>query len=183
MSKVLARHEVPAELKWRLEEIYASDELFEQDLAKAKDSLAGVGELRGTITSKERLLHALRRRDELAMLIDRIFAYAYMRRDEDNSNSKYQAYADQALSLMVMANSASAFLEPEILSLDSAVVWEWVEAEPGLKPTAISPQHPSPKSPYPLCGTGRALGRSRELGSAPGVIFGMFNDADLKFRR
>jgi len=182
MSKVLARHEVPAELKWRLEDIYASDELFEQDLAKAKDSLAGVGELRGTITSKERLLHALRRRDELAMLIDRIFAYAYMRRDEDNSNSKYQAYADQALSLMVMANSASAFLEPEILSLDSAVVWEWVEAEPELEAYRHFLHNILRRKAHTLSAEQEELlAGAGELGSAPGVIFGMFNDADLKF--
>ena len=42
MRKVLERHEVPAEVKWKLEDIYASDELFERALAAARAGLAGV---------------------------------------------------------------------------------------------------------------------------------------------
>ena len=182
MRKVLERHEVPAEVKWKLEDIYASDELFERDLAAARAGLAGVQELRGSITSSQNLLKVLKRRDELGMLVDRLTAYAFMRRDEDNGNSKYQAYADQALSVDVMARSAFAFLEPEILSLESTTVWEWVEAEPELAVykhylhNVLRMQaHTLPAEQEQL------LAEAGEIAAAPGNIFGMFNDADLKF--
>lgn len=182
MSKVLERHEVPAELKWRLEDIYASDALFEQDLAKAKESLLKVQELKGTITSSQGLLKALKRRDELGLLVDRLFAYAYMRRDEDNGSGKYQAYADQALSLAVMANSAFAFLEPEILQLDEEQVWEWVAAEPELETYRHFLHNILRRKAHTLSAEQEELLASAgELGSAPGNIFRMFNDADLKF--
>lgn len=182
MRKVLERHEVPAEVKWKLEDIYASDELFERDLAAARAGLAGVQELRGSITSSQNLLKVLKRRDELGMLVDRLTAYTFMRRDEDNGNSKYQAYADQALSVDVMARSAFAFLEPEILSLESTTVWEWVEAEPELAVykhylhNVLRMQaHTLPAEQEQL------LAEAGEIAAAPGNIFGMFNDADLKF--
>jgi len=182
MSKVLERHEVPAELKWRLEDIYASDELLEQDLAQVRERLAAVKNLRGTMTSGEGLLNVLKKHDELFLLVDRIVAYSYMRRDEDNSNSKYQAYADQALSLSVQAQSAFAFLEPEILSLDSDVVWQWVAEIPELEKYRHFLHHILRQKAHTLSAEEEELlAGAHELGSAPGVIFGMFNDADLKF--
>jgi len=182
MSKVLERHEVPENLKWRLEDIYATDQEFEADLAKAKDSIAEVRELRGTINSSASLLHVLERSDELGRLVDRLVAYSYMRRDEDNSNSKYQAYADQALSTAIMVGSAFSFLEPEILSIDEEVVWKWVEEEPRLSiyrhplhNILRMKAHTLPAEQEEL------LAEAGEMASAPGTIFNMFNDADLKF--
>ena len=173
MRKVLERHEVLAEVKWKLEDIYASDELFERDLAAARAGLAGVQELRGSITSSQNLLKVLKRRDELGMLVDRLTAYAFMRHDEDNGNSKYQAYADRALSVDVMARSAFAFLEPEILSLESTTVWEWVEAEPELAVQALSPQCP-PHAELTRCRQNRSSSwlRLAKLRLHPGTFLG-----------
>ena len=182
MSKVLERHEVPQELKWRLEDIYETDEMFEQDLAKAKDVLEEVRNLKGTINSSASLLHVLQKRDELGLLIDRLVAYSYMRRDEDNANSKYQGYADQALSTAVLASSAVSFLEPEILSLEEEVVWQWVDEEPELgiyrhllHNILRMKAHTLPVEQEKL------LAEAGEMAAAPGTIFNMFNDADLKF--
>lgn len=83
-------------------------------LAQLKASKEKVQSLRGTITSGETLLNALTVRDEVMQLLDRIIVYSHMRKDEDNSNTKYQGYADQAAAAAVELGSAGAFLEPEI---------------------------------------------------------------------
>lgn len=182
MSKVLKRHEVPQELKWRLEDIYATDEQFEQDLAKAKEVLEEVKTLKGTINSSASLLHVLQKRDELGLLIDRLIAYSYMRRDEDNANSKYQGYADQALTTAVLANSALSFLDPEILSLEESVVWQWVEEEPELGIYRHLLHNILRMKAHTLPAEQEAmLAEAGEMAAAPGTIFNMFNDADLKF--
>ena len=153
MSKVLARPRCLRNLSgvWRIFTLLMN--CLNRTLRRPKTA-SPVGNLGEPLLQGE-LLHALRRRDELAMLIDRIFAYAYMRRDEDNSN--------KIPSLLTRpepdghGQQCFRFLEPEILSLTVPWCGNGLRLSPSLKPTAISPQHPSPKSPYPLCGTGRAL--------------------------
>ena len=90
MSQLPERHEIPSELKWKLEDIYSSNELWEQDLAKARDSKGRILALPGTITSGEALLKALQVRDEISQLMDGLFVYARMRKEENNADPLYQ---------------------------------------------------------------------------------------------
>ena len=132
MGQLPMRHEIPSDLKWKLEDIYSSNELWEQDLAKARDNKERVAKLQGTISSAQALLHALQVRDEIGQLVDWLISYSHMRKDENNGDSLYQGYADQALGVAVELSSATAFFEPEILSLEPEVVRAWVDETPQL---------------------------------------------------
>lgn len=182
MGQLQSRHEVSADLKWRLEDIYTTNEDWEKDLAQAKASKSKIQALRGTITSGEALLKALQIRDEINLKADRVIAYSYMRKDEDNANSLYQGYADQALGVSVELGSAMAFLEPEILALDAKTVEEWIKEIPGLQlykhyleNIMRTKEHSLPAEQEEL------LAAAGELAQAPSNIFRMFNNADLKF--
>ena len=87
MAQLQRRDEVSSDLKWRLEDIYASDKEWEKDLEDLKASKQRMLDLRGTLTSGENLLHALKQRDEISLMLDHIISYSYMRKDEDNANS------------------------------------------------------------------------------------------------
>lgn len=182
MGQLPARSEIADELKWRLEDIYATDEEFEKALAELKGSKERILELRGTITSGENLLHALTVRDELYLLADRLIAYSHMRKDEDNANPKYQAYADQAMALVVELSSAGAFFEPEILSLDPEQVRAWIRELPGLKVYEHHLEDILRRKAHTLpAEQEQLLAAAGEMAQAPGSIFRMFNNADLKF--
>ncbi|HHU62572.1 MAG: oligoendopeptidase F [Bacillota bacterium] len=182
MGKLQERHEIASDLKWRLEDIYDSDDRFAEALAhlkKDKDKIAG---FRGTITSGQALLDALRERDKMDLLASRLIAYSHMRKDENNADLVYQGLADQALSVSVMLSSEWAFLEPEILSLDAAVVKEWVQKTSGLElyehyldDVMRMKAHTLPAEQEEL------LAAAGELAATPANIFRMFNNADLKF--
>ena len=182
MSQLPERHEIPSELKWKLEDIYSSNELWEQDLAKARDSKGRILALQGTITSGEALLKALQVRDEISQLMDGLFVYARMRKDENNADPLYQGYADQAQSVAVGLRSAMAFLEPEILSLEPQQVLGWVDQIPELElyrhyleNILRMKAHTLPAEQEQL------LAAAGELAQIPGNIFTMFNNADLEF--
>lgn len=182
MSQLPERHEIPSELKWKLEDIYSSNELWEQDLAKARDSKGRILALQGTITSGEALLKALQVRDEISQLMDGLFVYARMRKDENNADPLYQGYADQAQSVAVGLRSAMAFLEPEILSLEPQQVLGWVDEIPELElyrhyleNILRMKAHTLPAEQEQL------LAAAGELAQIPGNIFTMFNNADLEF--
>lgn len=182
MGKLPERHEVSSDLKWRLEDIYETDEAWERDLERAKQSIEPIRALKGTLTSGENLLKALQMRDEIALLMDRLISYAYMRKDEDNANSKYQGYADQALSVSVSLGSAAAFFEPEILALEEGVVRGWIDSIPELEiyrhhleNILRMKAHTLPAEQEEL------LAAAGEMAQAASNIFRMFNNADLKF--
>lgn len=182
MGQLPKRDELSAELKWRLEDIYPNNDLWEQDLAKLKASKEKVLELKGTLTSGANLLQALQLRDEISMLADRVIVYALMRKDEDNGNTLYQGYAGSAMAAAVELDEAQSFFVPEILSLETSVVKQWISETPGLslyehylEDILRRKEHTLPAEQEQL------LASAGELAQAPRNIFGMFNNADLKF--
>lgn len=182
MAQLQRRDEISSDLKWRLEDIYASDQAWEEDLARLKESKQKVLDLKGTITSGENLLYALKLRDEIGLILDHIIAYSHMRKDEDNANPVYQGYAGQAMAVAVEFNSAQSFFVPEILNLDPDTVREWIRQIPGLnlyehylENILRMKAHTLPAEQEQL------LAAAGELAQAPSNIFRMFNNADLKF--
>lgn len=182
MGQLQSRNEIPADLKWRLEDIFATNQDWERELAEAKAAKDEIQALRGTITSGEALLHVLQVRDKINLKVERVYAYAQMRKDEDNANSLYQAAAGQALGLYVELNSAKAFIEPEILTLDPNQVEAWIQYIPGLdlykhylENILRTKAHSLPAEQEEL------LAAAGEMASSPGNIFRMFNNADLRF--
>ena len=65
MAQLQRRDEISPDLKWRLEDIYASDQAWEEDLAQLKIGIQGVLDLKGKLTSGENLLSALQQMDEI----------------------------------------------------------------------------------------------------------------------
>ncbi|MCY0889072.1 MAG: oligoendopeptidase F [Alicyclobacillaceae bacterium] len=177
------RKDVAAEDKWRLEDLYASDEDWQKDAAQLTGRLAELAAMSGTLgNSAESFYAALKLQDELDEIGSRLFAYARMRRDEDNRNAKFQALADKAMMLMVQLQSASAFLVPEILSIPTETIRQFFhEFEPlGLYKFAV--EEVLREKPHVLSTDAESiLAQTEEIASAPQNIFSMFNDADLTF--
>ena len=182
MKQLQRREEIAPDLKWRLEDIYPSDQEWEQDLAKLKASKQSVLDVRGTLTSGENLLRALQIQDEIGLLADRVIAYSHMRKDEDNTNSRYQAHAAQAMAVAVELSAARSFFLPEILALDPDQVKGWIQETPGLQVYAHYLENILRLQPHTLpAEQEELLAAAGEMAQAPGNIFRMFNNADLKF--
>jgi oligoendopeptidase F len=182
MAQLQRRDEVSPDLKWRLEDIYPTDEDWERDLAQLKAGKQKIMDLRGTLTSGENLLHALRQRDEISLMLDHVICYSYMRKDEDNANSLYQDYAGQAMAVAVELGAAQSFFVPEILSLDEETVRGWIEEVPGLKLYEHHLENILRMKAHTLpAEQEQLLAEAGEMAQAPSNIFRMFNNADLKF--
>lgn len=182
MAQLQRRDEVSSDLKWRLEDIYASDKEWEKDLEDLKASKQRMLDLRGTLTSGENLLHALKQRDEISLMLDHIISYSYMRKDEDNANSLYQDYAGQAMAVAVELGAAQSFFVPEILSLDADTVRGWIKEVSGLQLYEHHLENILRMKAHTLSAEQeQLLAEAGEIAQAPSNIFRMFNNADLKF--
>lgn len=177
------REEIPEEYRWRLEDLYQAPREWEEDFQKADELSIKIKSYKGRVgESPAKLLEVLNLHAELSRLTDKIFVYARMKRDEDNTNNESQARADRAQALTARVSTAASFLLPELLAIPGETLETYIRKEPGLalykhyfadllrkKKHILSPAEE------------RILALSGEVTQAGEDIFTMFNHADLRF--
>lgn len=113
----MERKDIKQEYKWRLEDIFSSDEEWE----KAFKDLFSKTELclkyKNNLFVKEQILNCLKDSEKLYKETEKLFAYAKMRQDEDTRNSKYKSLSDRIENLYVKIMSANSFIVPSLSKL------------------------------------------------------------------
>jgi len=182
-EKLPSREEIPSEFKWRLEDIYASNELWEQDFQKLQQLIDGIQAYKGRLgESAQVLLEALQFEESLMQLNEKLYTYARMRCDEDNTNPTYQALADRAETLSAKAQAAVSFIVPEILALPEGTLNVFRQAEPGLELYGFAFDEIMRRKDHTLSvDEEKLLAQVAELAEAPANIFKMINNADITF--
>ena len=178
-----SRDEIDEKYKWKLEEIYASDSDWEEDFKKVRrmaEKTAGYkGRLAGDMNT---LLECLRLSDDMMALNDKLFVYAKMRRDENNANPAYQALTDRATALATEVYASAAFIIPEIISIDEAVLEKGMKEVEGLALYRHYFSELMRRKEHTLSDREEELlALSSEVSQAASDIFTMFNNADIKF--
>ncbi len=182
IKKLPRREDVPEQLKWDVASVFAGDADWEQAYKQAEAMLAGAEGFAGTLgDSPERLAEYLGWREELMQKLDKLFLYAQMKRDEDNGNHVYQGLADRAQNLGVRVSAVLSFEDPEFLAIGDEKLGGWL-ARPELSLyqrffDEILRMRPHIRTQEEE----EILALSGEVMAAPRTIFGMFNNADLKF--
>lgn len=177
------RSELPEEDKWRLEDIYPADELWEKDFAKAKELIAEVAGFKGRLgEGGDTLLACLQASERLGRTLDNVYLYARMRLDEDAKNPTYQEFASRAESLAAEAGSSVSFLSPEILSLPEDRLTRFVAETPGLAQYQFMLEQLNRQRPHTLdTEKEELLAEAAEVANGPSNIFDALRSADLKF--
>ncbi|HHT27655.1 MAG TPA: oligoendopeptidase F [Firmicutes bacterium] len=176
------RHELPAEYKWRLEDMFATDAAWEAEFNAIKELLGEVDQYRGNLgKNAETLLRCLQLQDTIYEKLGRVYAYARMRKDEDNTNPLYQELHGRTLTLDVQASSALAFMNPEILAIPGETLEQFMQ-HPELKVYKHALSDLLRQKPHVLPqAEEELLARFSEITQAPAQIFSMLNDADIRF--
>lgn len=182
-GRLPSRQEVPDQYKWRLEDIYANDELWEQDFQRVRQLAAGIGRFQGKLgQSAATLLEALQLEEQLQELDEKVYTYAHMRRDEDNSNPVYQGLTDRADSLNTLVETAVSFMVPEILALPAGALQRFRQEEQGLARYGFALDELLRLAPHTLSvAEEQVIAQAGEVLQAPASIFRMLNNADLTF--
>ncbi len=129
------RNEVPLQLRWQLEDIFIDDAAWEKEFSACSQKLDLVSRHKGQLgLSAAHLLAGLTEIEDLDMNLMELFAYARMRRDEDNSLSRYQEMTDRITGLYYQSAAATAFLSPEIAAIDEDKLRAWLAKDPQLAP-------------------------------------------------
>ena len=180
---VPARSDVAAEHKWNLEAVFPEDGQWESEFTEIAPLLDRVKGFQGRLGENSGvLLDALKLRDDVNYRLERLYAYARMRRDEDNTNAHYQALEDRARALWARVEEASSFFNPEVLEVGREKVDVFLSQNDDLKVYAHLLDDLFREAEHMLPAREEALlAAVGEVTAGPSQIFDMLNDADLKF--
>jgi oligoendopeptidase F len=177
------RAELAQEYTWNLESVYSDNALWEKDFEIIGERLPGLEAYRGRLAeSAKMLLGALRMQDALGVKLDQLAAYAHMRKDEDNTNTTYQALMDRSIGLWSQFAGATAFIVPEITDMPEEKLVAFIQEEPNLQVyrhvfDQIIREKAHVRSPE----VEEVLAQTIEIAMGPGNIYSMLSNADLKF--
>ena len=183
MKKIPERSEIREQDKWAIHDIYATDELWEEDLNKAKAYVPAYAGYVGKLGQDAKTLLAfLKMEEEVAVLADALGNYAMRRSDEDARVSKYQAMAASVMSAYVELSSASSFATPEIMAISDETMERFYAECPELERYRRYLNDIRRRRAHVLTpAEEKLLAAAGEMANAPDTIYGMLTDADLTF--
>ncbi|MBQ2947940.1 MAG: oligoendopeptidase F [Clostridia bacterium] len=180
MENELTRSTVEPRYTWDLTRIYESDEAWEKAFADVKALGDEIAALSGTLSSgKDAVLSCLRMEDRMGCMISCIYTYAMMKQNEDTTVGKYQAMLGRAGTLYSEVSARSAFITPELLSLEDGVLESYIadpdfsDYDAALKRTLrMKPHTLSAREEQLLAMAGDVMGASESA-------YDMLTDADM----
>ncbi len=126
------RAAIDAGCKWHVQDIYADEAAWRAACDEYKAKLPQLKAMQGTLVTGSAVLAALRLQDELAQLLDKIYAYARLQQDADNTDQHLQALSGEAEGLAASFSNANSFIEPEMLGLGREALETMLQEEAGL---------------------------------------------------
>jgi oligoendopeptidase F len=182
-GKVRERNEIEDIYKWRVEDIYPSDSVWENTFEYLKNAYPELETYRGRLgESAATLLECLTLRDSLELISDNLYVYAYLKLDEDNRVSQYQEMGGRISQLWSKVSEAMAYIEPEIVDIGRAKLMGFMDQAAGLADYRHYFDNLFRKQEHILSDREEALlALAGPAVNAPGNIFTMTNDADVDY--
>lgn len=116
----LEREQVPANRKWRTEDIFATQEDWEALYGKVEAAVAekpGFAAYQGKLTDAATVLECMEKLNAIMLDVIRLDVYAFMRGDEDTRKSEFVALKSRMSQLEMKLAAETAFITPELTSL------------------------------------------------------------------
>ncbi|MEA2571024.1 MAG: oligoendopeptidase [Acidobacteriota bacterium] len=134
LAQARDREKVADTYKWDLTPIFASDEAWRAAKEKLAAEVPSLRQYKGTLASSpQAMLTALDAATRINRDAARLYAYAFLKSDQDTRVSTYQAMKNEMRQLGTTIDSETAWAEPEILKIDRAKIDSFMQAEPKLR--------------------------------------------------
>ena len=128
------RADIPAKYKWDMTNIYATEQDFDTDYQKAADMVSAFPAHASTMSeSAQGLLAMFTDLTNMLRVVEKLYMYAHLSADADTTDNHYQAMMGKMRNLFNKLGSASFFVTPALLRLDSKTVDAWMEECPELR--------------------------------------------------
>ena len=176
------RSKVPQQYKWDLTVVYASDQAWRSEKEKLLGELPKFKEYQGTLSSSaQRLAEALEAESGMEKKLKRLSSYAGLISDQDTRVSTYQGMKQEVVQLWSTFGADVAFIEPEILKIDSATLLRFISQEPRLQVYRHYLDDVTRRRAHTLSeAEEKLLAASSVMASGPSSAFNIFSNADFQ---
>ena len=174
------RSTVPADLKWRVEDIFETVEDWHALYAECEGEL-DFSEFEGKLNTVESVLACMEKLNALILKLNKLAVYAHMRHDEDSRNSEFTALSARFSMLGMKVSGATAFITPELTALPVETLKAFA-ADPRMKDYDYTIKCIIKDKPHVLSREMEELlsQGSRVFGGYQ-QVFGMLDNADFPF--
>ena len=129
----MERKEIAEQSKWRLEDIYESQDAWDADYKKLEEMVAApVDAYVGKLGDKKVLQAYFDEMRTVSRLVEKLYMYAHMRHDEDVRVAKYTSCVSMLMGTFAKLSAKYSFVEPELTALPEEVLQAYI-ADPDFK--------------------------------------------------
>ena len=175
------RSKIPDQYKWDLTKLYSSDQAWRDAKNQLAAELPKMAQFKGTLSrSPQRLADALEMESTLEKEFYRLSTYAGLISDQDTRVSVYQGMQQEITQLGATFGADTAFIEPEILTIEDAKLRAFLAQEPRLNVYRHYLDDVTRRRPH--IGTDaeeKLLAASSVISSGPSNTYNIFSNADF----
>lgn len=178
------RSDVPITQTWDLASIFPAPADWEAAGQELASLLPGLSAYQGRLGERPQLLlEYLTRSQDTARLLGKIAVYASNAYAVDTLDQSAAARAGQARSLMSRFHAATAFADPELMSIGFDKLRGWMREEPGLAFFSHYVDNLERRAEHVRSGeVEEVLAMTTDPFSGPSSIYAALNNADLNFK-
>lgn len=175
------RCDFPENLKWKLEDIFPTDNDWEKCFSDFKNSFPKLKEYKGKLSDKTVLFEFLETRERCGFNYSKLYVYSHMRKDENTANSFYQAMCDKIEAVGVEFSSSLSFMMPELVSFSDDSLNSLISDEKFHNYDVLFSEVLRNKKIILSEKEEKILADSSIFSDGAKQIFSMFDNADIKF--
>ena len=180
---IRARDQIPQEDTWALEDLYPSDESWEQALSALTARQAEAAAFAGKLgESGETLCAFLQLVEDVDGQSELLANYAMRKADQDTRNATYQAMVGKLMGVLTAVGAAFSFATPEIMAIPEEALEGFYKAAPELERYRRYLNNERRRREHTLSAAEeRLLAAAGEMANAPETVFGAFLNADMRY--
>ena len=177
------RSEIAVEDTWATEDLFPSDESWEQALATLQEDRNTLISYAGRLgESGQILFQYLENAERIAAKESLLAEYIMRKADEDTRDAKYQALSGKFMSVYVDLQTAISFETPQIMAIPDETLDAFYTACPELERYRRYLTETRRLKAHTLSDAEeRILASAGEMAQAPNTIFDVLSDADMTY--
>ena len=177
------RDQIPAEYKWRLEDIVKDNQAWEELFFKVDERIGHFSKYADKLADEDMLFDCLELETRLTHDITCLYQYAKMRLDQDTRDNTYQGMTNRVEMLIVKFSSATSFMTPEISEFSKARLEELKASKRFKNYDVMFGEIIRNKDIILSKKEEKILGEVGIFADTNHEVFSMFDNADVKFKK
>ena len=183
IKKYTSRAEIPVEETWAIEDLFATDEAWNQELDTLPADTQELASYKGMLGNDARtLLEYLQKMERIDCKTERLGSYCARKADQDTRDSAARAMQGRFRTLLTALGAAASFETPEIMAIPDETLDEFYAQCPELERYRRYLTDTRRMKEHTLSAAEeRLLAAAAEMAGSPQSVFGAFSNADLTF--